>query len=254
MKESYHYSFLTEEKERTLAAKILQGDSRAREELIHSHLRMVFPIAKRFFRNNMIPLEDLIQEGNLGLITAADNFDATKNIRFAAYARWWIVEFIKRKFYKELYIVKTPLRVVKKSFVMNLGIPSENSEKKKGENRAIFNILKKPLYLGSPVAHENPQNGDREMQLETILNDCRDTPEECFEKKDLRKFLDRKVQYYLSREESLVLKRRFLSEDQRLTYKNLGTLLDISSETVRNIEKRAISKLKKKLKKDFSYL
>ena len=105
---------------------------------------MVFPIAKYFSKNNEINIEDLIQEGNLGLITAADRFDFHKNIRFASYARWWIVEFIKRKFYKDLYIVKTPFRVVKKSFLVSQGVASK-TEKKKGENLAVFNILKTHL-------------------------------------------------------------------------------------------------------------
>ena len=94
-------------------------------------------------------LEDLIQEGILGLVTAADKFDPSRNVRFASYAKMWIVEFVKRKFYKECYIVKTPFRVIKKSFQ---GIKDlEASEKKKGENKAIINILKKPFYQVTPV-------------------------------------------------------------------------------------------------------
>lgn len=254
IKKSYNYSFLTEEEEQNLAQRLSQGDQKAREKLICSHLRMVFPIAKYFSKNNEINIEDLIQEGNLGLITAADRFDFHKNICFASYARWWIVEFIKRKFYKDLYIVKTPFRVVKKSFLVSQGVASK-TEKKKGENLAVFNILKKPIYLGAPVFVEGDQNKTQETSLEGILNDTRETPEEAFEKKDFRNFLQGRIHYHLSYEESVVLKKRYLSQEELCpTYKNLGTSLNISSETVRNIEKRALSKLQKKLKKELNYL
>lgn len=255
VKKSYNYSFLSQEKEQALALKMAKGCQKSREKLICSHLRMVIPIAKRFSKNNGTNIEDLIQEGNLGLITAADRFDVSKNIRFAAYARWWIVEFIKRKFYKDLYIVKTPFRVVKKSFLVSQGVASK-TEKKKGENLAVFNILKKPLYLGAPLFSEGSQNKTQETSLEEILSDTRETPEKAFERKDFRNFLEGRIHYYLNQKELVVLKKRYLSQEEELcpTYKNLGSLLKISSETVRNIEKRALSKLQKKLKKELNYL
>ena len=99
MEKSSEYEFLSLEKEKELGQKIKEGNLKAREDLINSHLRMVVSIAKRFCKSNPMVLEDLIQEGNLGLITAADHFDHEKNIRFSAYAKMWIIEFIKRKFY-----------------------------------------------------------------------------------------------------------------------------------------------------------
>jgi RNA polymerase nonessential primary-like sigma factor len=255
IQKSYNYGYLTEEKEKELAQKMVQGDGRAREELIKCHLRMVFPLAKRFFKNGSIPLEDLIQEGNLGLVTAADNFDPTKNIRFAAYARWWIAEFIKRKFYKELYIVKTPLRVVRKSFTFQNKEGCLGKEKKKGENRAIINIVKKPYYLGDRL-NRNGNNDDsdrKEMSWEHVLHDDRVQPEEKTECKDLNEYLESQFDSYLDENEKMVLRKRYFDSRTKYTYKNLGGKLNISSETVRNIEKRAIMKLRKKMKKDFSY-
>lgn len=254
MQTSYKYNFLTEEKEKELSEKMVNGSKAAREELIKCHLRMVFPIAKKFQKNGSIPLEDLIQEGNLGLITAADHFDPEKQIRFAAYARWWVAEFIKRKFYKEVYIVKTPLRVVQKSFKLKNDTNELGREKKKGENKAIVNIVKKPLYLGDCIQHSKRKNTDKELQWENMLKDKRHNPEEKVELDELKNYLNDQVTNFLNENEKLILTKRYLQPDERLTYKNLGKSLNISSETVRNIEKRAINKLKKRLKKDFSYL
>lgn len=254
IKESYHYHFLSEEKEKEINERLLKKDKKAREELINSHIRMVYPIARKFCRGNITPLEDLVQEGLLGLVTAADKFDPNKNIRFCAYAKWWITEFIKRKFYKEFYLVKTPLRVIRKSFRIKNEEENLEKEKKKGENKAILNILKKPIYLDD---HFNSSSDSTQgLNLIDSLYDKRENAEERNEKYDLRKFLFQKIESFLNPQEIAVLVHRYLEPDEKMTYKTLGDKLKLSSETIRNIEKRSISKLKRRLEKDscLSYL
>ncbi len=252
MEETYKHGFLSEEKEKELAIKIKEGDQVARERLINTHLKMVFTIAKKFNKSKVIPLEDLIQEGNLGLVAAADNFDHTKEVRFASYAKWWIAEFIKRKFYKELYMVSTPFRIVKKSFQVSIEGSTDLEETKKGENQAINNMLQKPLYLSDSI---NNQSGDMaSMKISDTIKDNRDLPEEKYERNDLKNHLEKRVKYYLTKEESYIITQRYLSGRPKLTYKNLGGELNVSSETVRNIEKRAMQKLRKKLKNDLSFM
>lgn len=248
MEKSSEYEFLSLEKEKELGQKIKEGNLKAREDLINSHLRMVVSIAKRFCKSNPMVLEDLIQEGNLGLITAADHFDHEKNIRFSAYAKMWIIEFIKRKFYKDLYIVKTPFRVAKKSIRIQNEEERIEKEKKKGEDKAIENIMKKPVYL-SYAYYNQEGEGNKEIDYFDILSDEREIPSETIEKKEMIQYLIKKVEQSLDANEAEIIRKRFLEPEYKITYKKLSDTLNISSETVRNLEKKALKKLKSKLDK-----
>ena len=251
MQESSEFEYLTQEKEKELGEKILKGDTKAREDIINSHLRMVVSVAKRFCRSNPILLEDLIQEGNLGLITAADHFDPNKSIRFSAYAKMWIVEFIKRKFYKDLYIVKTPFRVAKKSIKMQNEEEIVEKEKKKGEDKAIENIMKKPIYLSYSFFGGDSES-NRDVDYFEVLMDQRETASEMIEKKEMIHYLIKRVEESLDKNEAAIIRRRYLEPEYKITYKKLSDSLKISSETVRNLEKKAILKLRKNLKKELS--
>lgn len=249
MKETYKYGFLTEETEKELGTRARQGDACAREQLINTHLKMVFTIAKRFNRSTSTPLEDLIQEGNLGLVIAADNFNPEKNVRFANYAKWWIMEFIKRKFYKELYIVNSPLRVVKKTFQASIKDKKLDKEVKLGENKAINQMIQRPVYLGEIIYSTQ---GEKPIDYSETLKDERNDMEQKAELKDVVRFLSKRVRYYLGPEESHIIERRYLEDGYQNTYKEIGKELNVSSETVRNMERRAMQKLRAKMKKDFS--
>jgi len=251
IQESCEFEYLTQEREKELGKRILEGDQKAREEMINSHLRLVICIAKRFCKSNPMILEDLIQEGNLGLITAADHFNSEKNIRFSVYAKMWIIEFIKRKFYKDLYIVKTPFRVARKSLKIQNQEEFLGPEKIKGENHAIENMMKKPVYLCySLFTNENAAN--KEVDYFEILADTRETAQEKVEQGEMIAYLIKKVEASLNKKEAEIIRQRYLEPDYKITYKKISDNLNISTETVRNLERKAIVKLRKNLKKELS--
>ena len=222
----YHY--LEPQEELKLAEEMRAGKSAARDTLIYSHLRMVLPIVRRYKKHN-IPLEDLIQEGNLGLITAVDKFDPSHNTRLATYARAWVEEFIKRKVYKEHFVTDLPQKYVKS--VLNRG---DNAE------LGALEALKNPVYIDYQMDEES---GSYER-----LKDERDLPDERAEKRELKSFLNKKIRYILNEEESMIIEKRFFS--QKSTYKEIGNAIHFSLETVRNKEKKACEKLKRELRKD----
>lgn len=222
------YEYLEPQEELRLAEEMLAGKQASRDKLIYSHLRMVLPIARRYKKHN-IPLEDLIQEGNLGLITAVDKFDPVHNTRLATYARAWVEEFIKRKVYKEHFVTDLPQKYVKS--VLGRG---DNQE------MGVLEALKNPVYIDYQT--------DEDSGAYNRLKDERDLPDERAEKKELKSFLNKKIRYVLDEEETMIIEKRFFSK--KSTYKEIGDVLNFSLETIRNKEKKAFSKLKKELKKD----
>lgn len=103
-----HFPLLSKEEEIDLAKKIEKGDSRAREKMINSNLRLAINIAKKYYRPG-INLEDLIQESNIGLIKAVDKFDWRKGNKFSTYATWWITESVRKEFLKLNSVIDVPV-------------------------------------------------------------------------------------------------------------------------------------------------
>ncbi|HOJ50882.1 MAG TPA: sigma-70 family RNA polymerase sigma factor [Spirochaetota bacterium] len=239
IKDYYNYNFLKSDEEYIITRKVKEGDKEAKEKLIKAYLKMVVSIAKKFTNNSCVSFEDLIQEGCLGLIFAAENFEPSYNVRFSSYAKIWIKEIIKRRFCKDVYIVSTPFRVVKKSFYFNKE-KNMPKEVKKGENSAIIDILKKPFYVDNKNNFDN-SNFDIEAENSYYYPHLRFEIEDTF--RILKDSLD-----CLNEKERIIIENRFFNV-KKPTYIDIGKLLLISPETVRNIEKRALKKIKLRLNK-----
>lgn len=249
---------LSEEEERELGRKSAAGDESARRRLEEGNLRLVVSLAKHYTGRG-VPLMDLIQEGNLGLMHAAEKYDYTKENRFSTYASWWIKESMQRAIDQQSREIRVPVHVAEnmkkvqraaKELQQELGrdaAPKEIAEKM-GDltEEEVKNIL---TYFQSPVSFETPIGEDGEDSLGDMVEDRSEaTPEEAMDilvrREEVQELLEA-----LSDRERQVIRLRFGLEDGRSrTLEEIGGQLGVTRERVRQIEARAMEKLRKKAK------
>lgn len=249
---------LSEEEERELGRKSAAGDESARRRLEEGNLRLVVSLAKHYTGRG-VPLMDLIQEGNLGLMHAAEKYDYTKENRFSTYASWWIKESMQRAIDQQSREIRVPVHVAEnmkkvqraaKELQQELGrdaAPKEIAEKM-GDltEEEVKNIL---TYFQSPVSLETPIGEDGEDSLGDMVEDRSEaTPEEAMDilvrREEVQELLEA-----LSDRERQVIRLRFGLEDGRSrTLEDIGGQLGVTRERVRQIEARAMEKLRKKAK------
>ncbi|HJC90516.1 MAG TPA: sigma-70 family RNA polymerase sigma factor [Candidatus Mediterraneibacter excrementigallinarum] len=249
---------LSEEEERELGRKSSEGDAAARQKLAEANLRLVVSIAKHYTGRG-VQLMDLIQEGNMGLMRAAEKYDYTKENRFSTYASWWIKEAMQRAIDQQSREIRVPVHVaenmkkvqkVSKELQQELGrepLPKEIAEKIPGKTeKDIKDILS---YLQSPVSLETPVGEEGENSLGDMVEDRTEaTPEEAMDslvrKEEVSELLDS-----LSDRERQVIRLRYGLEDGKThTLEEIGNTLNVTRERVRQIEARAMEKLRKNAK------
>ena len=250
---------LSEEEERELGRKSSEGDAAARQKLAEANLRLVVSIAKHYTGRG-VQLMDLIQEGNMGLMRAAEKYDYRKENRFSTYASWWIKEAMQRAIDQQSREIRVPVHVaenmkkvqkVSKELQQELGrepLPKEIAEKIPGKTeKDIKDILS---YLQSPVSLETPVGEEGENSLGDMVEDRTEaTPEEAMDslvrKEEVSELLDS-----LSDRERQVIRLRYGLEDGKThTLEEIGNTLNVTRERVRQIEARAMEKLRKNAKK-----
>lgn len=249
---------LTADEEKSLSKKILQGDGQARETLIKSNLRLVVKIAKGYISREM-DLLDLIQEGNLGLIKAADKFDFRKNVRFSTYASFWIKQSIARALSNKSRLIRLPHRKEEKlrkvtqaqqKLAKDFGRTADNSELAtetkidQDEIRAILNLPDKVLSI------ESSGNNDDSFSLKNTVEDPKYNPDNIVMKNYLKEKTEEMLDILTEKEKKVLLYRYSFLKGEKYTLKDIGEQLLISPETVRQIELRAL----KKIREHFSHL
>ncbi len=253
LKEIGKVPLLSAEEEIELAKRIEQGDEEAKNKLCEANLRLVVSIAKRFVGRGMLFL-DLIQEGNLGLIKAVDKFDYRKGFKFSTYATWWIRQAITRSIADQARTIRIPVHMVEtinklirvsRQLLQTYGrepLPEEIA-KEMGISvekvREIQKIAQEPVSLETPIGEEEDSHlGD------FIPDDDVPAPAEAAAysmlKEQLMEVLDT-----LTEREQKVLKLRFGLEDGRSrTLEEVGKEFDVTRERIRQIEAKALRKLR----------
>ncbi len=253
LKEIGKVELLTPDEELELAVKISEGDSDARRKLSESNLRLVVSIAKRYLGRGLQFL-DLIQEGNLGLIKAVEKFDYTKGFKFSTYATWWIRQAITRAIADQARTIRIPVHMVetinkvKKAsnhILHQKGhdpIPEEIAEElsmSPDKIREILRITQEPVSLETPIGEED----DTHLR-DFIPDDDALAPVDAASSVLLKEqLLD--VLGTLTPREERVLRLRFGLEDGRCkTLEEVGQEFDVTRERIRQIEAKALRKLR----------
>lgn len=253
LKEIGKVPLLTAEEEIELAQKMEEGDQEAKKRLAEANLRLVVSIAKRYVGRGMLFL-DLIQEGNLGLIKAVEKFDYRKGYKFSTYATWWIRQAITRAIADQARTIRIPVHMVEimnkltkvqRSLTQELG--REPSVEEIAENVHMdVNRVREILKLAQEtVSLETPVGSEEESHLADFIEDDH-TPlpsdEAAFGqlKDDIRSVLDK-----LNEREQKVLRMRFgLDDGKEHTLEEVGQELHVTRERIRQIEAKALRKLR----------
>ena len=246
-------SLLTYDEELDLAQRILDGDEEARQKLAESNLRLVVSIAKKYVGRGMLFL-DLIQEGNMGLIKAVEKFDYTKGYKFSTYATWWIRQAITRAIADQARTIRIPVHMVEtinklirtsRHLLQQLGREPIPEEIAKEMEIPVEKVLEIQKIAQDPVSLETPIGEEDDSHLGDFIQDeDSPAPQDSVAYTLLREQLE-EVMNTLTPREAKVLKLRFGLEDGKArTLEEVGREFMVTRERIRQIEAKALRKLR----------
>ena len=253
LKEIGRISLLSLEEETKLSERIAAGDEEAKNILAESNLRLVVSIAKRYVGRGMLFL-DLIQEGNIGLMKAVEKFDANKGYKFSTYATWWIRQAITRAIADQARTIRVPVHMVETinklsrfqrqlTLELNREPTDEELAKKMGmpadKIREVIKIAQDPVSLETPIGEED------DSHLGDFVKDERSMSPEEYTIHELLKDEISDVLLTLTEREEQVLRLRFgLDDGSCKTLEEVGQMFGVTRERIRQIEAKALRKLK----------
>jgi len=246
---------LDAEHEQVLARRILEGDLEARDHMVRANLRLVVRIA-RDFQGRGLPLQDLIQEGNLGLMRAVEGFDPDMLTRFCTYASFWIKQSIQRALDNQAVAIRVPSyaidlvnawRRTSAQLVDELGRPATKDEiaRQLGLDKKQLRTLEKALRVYNGVAHSEAHGSLCTVDL--LAEDAAEIPDvKAAHTEELNHVL-KLIGKLDTREATIVRLRYGLSGEQPLTLNQIGNRLGLTRERVRQIERDSLLKLREQL-------
>ena len=244
---------LSYEEELELAQKVLDGDEEAKKKLSESNLRLVVSIAKKYVGRGMLFL-DLIQEGNMGLIKAVEKFDYTKGYKFSTYATWWIRQAITRAIADQARTIRIPVHMVEtinklirtsRLLLQRLGREPSPEEIAQELEMCVEKVMEIQKIAQDPVSLETPIGEEDDSHLgDFIQDDDSPAPQDAAAYTMLKEQLE-EVMNTLTPREAKVLKLRFGLEDGKArTLEEVGKEFDVTRERIRQIEAKALRKLR----------
>ena len=248
-----HASLLTFEEEKQLSERISHGDDKARQRMIEANLRLVVNIGKRYL-NRGLPLADIIEEGNIGLMKAVERFDYKKGFRFSTYASWWIRQSIERAIINQTKTIRLPVHVAEhinkylstvEILIQELGREPQTKEIAKRmkvtneDIEGLKQLIRKTYSLESPV-------GDREESyLRDIIADSTiNSPAKIAEGISMREEIDRWLAELKNKEREVICLRFGLEGQEPKTLEEIGLKFGLTRERIRQIEAASLAKLR----------
>ena len=253
LREIGRIKLLTYDQELDLAKRILDGDEDAKQELAEANLRLVVSIAKKYVGRGMLFL-DLIQEGNMGLIKAVEKFDYTKGFKFSTYATWWIRQSITRAIADQARTIRIPVHMVEtinklirtsRHLLQKLGREPSPEELSKELEMPIDKVMEIQKIAQDPVSLETPIGEEDDSHLGDFIQDEDSPAPQDAAAYTLLKEQLAEVMQTLTPREAKVLRLRFgLDDGKARTLEEVGKEFDVTRERIRQIEAKALRKLR----------
>ncbi|MBD5403318.1 RNA polymerase sigma factor RpoD/SigA [bacterium] len=255
LREIADYPQLTIEEERLLAERIENGDAEAKQKLIQANLKLVVTIARKTIHMSGLPMIDLIQEGNLGLMIAAEKFNYKLGYRFATYAGWWIKQSMFKAISEQSHCMKIPVYIQetlsKFSKIKSQMEQSANSNVKTEDVAKKMNISpdKIEMFLSAytkTISIENgiERNDGKELNVADILADDSTLISANVEYQGLKDDIQNIISTLKEREQEVVKMRYGLDDGERYTLEEIGNIYGVTKECIRQTELRALKKMK----------
>lgn len=255
MREILSYPTLTSAEEKELAKLAKNGDTAAKEKLIQANLRLVVAIAKKAIHMSGIPMIDLIQEGNVGLMVAVEKFNYKLGYKFATYAGWWVKQAMFKAISEQSHCMKIPVYIqetLSKYSKIKSGMEKESNAQVRVQDVAkkmnmdtnkietFLSAYSKSISIESGLEKEN----GKDMNFADILEDEKASVTRDVEFKNLQNDINMVVSTLKEREQEVVRLRYGLGDGDRMTLEEIGNLYGVTKECIRQTELRALKKLR----------
>lgn len=254
MKQIGEIPLLTPEEERVIGNRIAAGDTSAYEELINANLRLVVSVAKKYNGHTGIGFLDLIQEGNMGLMHAARKFDFSKGFKFSTYATYWIKQYISRAIADQGRAIRVPVHIVEANNLINrtarelaqaFGREATQEEVALKLNMTMKEYADIVEHSKSLLSMDKAISDDEDSDMNELVGDLRQTPiDEAMRNQSTREDIIKIFDTLEEREKTVMIMRFGFDDGESKTLEDVGEELGITRERVRQIEARALRKLR----------
>lgn len=255
IREISDYRSLSASEEKELARKAKNGDAEAKNKLIKANLKLVVTIAKKAIHMSNLPMIDLIQEGNLGLMVAAEKFNYKLGYKFATYASWWIKQAMFKAISEQSHCMKIPVYIqetLSRFSKLKREMERENNCQVKNEDvakkmnipankiDAFLNAYTKTISIESGIENNN----GKEMNIADIIEDKKASATEDVEYDHLKSDILNVISTLKDREQAVVKMRYGIENDTKMTLEEIGNIYGVTKECIRQTELRALKKMR----------
>ena len=255
IREISDYRTLSASEEKELAKKAKNGDAEAKQKLIKANLKLVITIAKKAIHMSNLPMIDLIQEGNLGLMVAAEKFNYKLGYKFATYASWWIKQAMFKAISEQSHCMKIPVYIqetLSRFSKLKREMERENNCQVKNEDvakrmnipankiDAFLNAYTKTISIESGIENNN----GKEINIADIIEDKNASATEDVEYEHLKSDILNVISTLKDREQAVVKMRYGIENDTKMTLEEIGNIYGVTKECIRQTELRALKKMR----------
>lgn len=254
MKQIKEIPLLTKEQEVELATKYQAGDKRAKDKLVTANLRLVVMAAKRYSMHTSLSFDDLVQEGNIGLMRAVDTFDPTKGWRFSTYAMYWIKQAISRAVLNNSRAIRIPIHMLElknkyskaqKELFETLQREPTTEEIAARMSLKVEKVKELETLIKDPVSLNTALNDEDDGTLEDLIADPNENrPDDRIDNELRAKAINKVLDTLDEREKNIIIARYGLNGMRAKTLEELGVEYKLTKERIRQIEQNALHKLR----------